>query len=151
MTFDQLDSLMDTVTDKDGQVDYICMPSRTRRSYRALLRGLGGASINETVQLPSGAEVMSYNGVPLFRNDWIPVNQTKGTGTNCTTVFAGTLDDGSRTHGISGLTAAEMAGLQVEDVGISETKDEHIWRVKWYAGLALFSEKGLAALPGVLN
>ena len=66
-------------------------------------------------------------------------------------MFAGTLDDGSRQHGIAGLTAAEEAGLSVEDVGISETKDERIWRVKWYCGLALFSEKGLASAPGITN
>ena len=67
-------------------------------------------------------------------------------------VFAGTLDDGSMSHGISGITAAnEAAGMQVEEVGISETKDETITRVKWYCGLALFSLKGLAALKGVTN
>jgi hypothetical protein len=37
------------------------------------------------------------------------------------------------------------------DVGESENSDEHIWRVKWYCGLALFSEKGLAAADGILN
>ena len=31
----------------------------------------------------------------------------------------------------------------------SETKDDRIWRVKWYAGLALFSEKGLAMASGI--
>jgi hypothetical protein len=44
-----------------------------------------------------------------------------------------------------------MAGINVVDVGESETKDEHIWRVKWYAGLALFSEKGLALADGIRN
>lgn len=151
LTFDMLDQLLDQVTDKDGAVDYIAMHARTRRSYRALLRALGGAAITEVVELPSGAEVMSYNGVPLFRNDWIPTNQTRGSGTNCTTIFAGTFDDGSRSHGIAGLTAANQAGINVDFVGISETKDEEIHRVKWYSGLAMFSEKGLAMMQGVLN
>lgn len=146
-----LDELIDLVTDKDGEVDYFMMHSRTIRSYMALLRGLGGASINEVVQLPSGREVPAYRGIPIFRNDWNPINQVKGTGTNQTTIFAGTLDDGTRMHGISGLTALQAAGIQVVPVGESETKDESITRIKWYSGLALFSEKGLACADGITN
>lgn len=151
LSFVILDELIDTVTDKDGQVDYLLMHARTRRSYRALLRGLGGAGIMEVVEMPSGAEVMAYNGIPVFRNDYIPVNQTQGSSTTATTIFAGTVDDGSRTHGITGLTAQKAAGIQVVDVGEAEDKDNRIWRVKWYTGLALFSEKGLAMRPGITN
>jgi hypothetical protein len=151
LSFAFLDELMDLVLDKDGQVDYITMPARTLRSYKALLRALGGASIEEVIELPSGAEVPSYSGTPIFRNDYIPINQTKGGSTATTTIFAGTLDDGSRTHGIAGLTASKASGIQVVDVGEAEDKDEHIWRVKWYCGLALFSEKGLSSADGITN
>lgn len=151
LTFAILDELMDTVTDKDGMVDYITMHARTLRSYKALLRALGGASINEVVELPSGAEVPAYSGTPIFRNDYIPTNQTKNASSNTTTIFAGTLDDGSRTHGLAGLTATRASGIQVVDVGEAEDSDEHIWRVKWYCGLALFSEKGLSCAPGITN
>lgn len=151
LSFAFLDELLDLVTDKDGQVDYITMHARTLRSYLALLRGLGGASISDTVELPSGATVPAYRGVPIFRNDWIPIDQVKGGGSAQTTIFAGTFDDGSRQHGVAGLTAETMAGINVVDVGESETKDERIWRVKWYCGLALFSEKGLACADGITN
>ncbi len=151
LSFAFLDELMDLVVDKDGHVDYLTMHARTLRSYNALLRALGGASIGEVVTLPSGTEVPAYRQVPIFRNDYIPINQTKGAGSNQTTVFGGTFDDGSRQNGIAGLTAELMAGISVVDVGESETKDEHIWRVKWYCGLALFSEKGLACADGITN
>lgn len=151
LTFEILDELLDLVVDKDGQVDYLTMHARTLRSYNALLRALGGASIGDVVTLPSGAEVPAYRGVPIFRNDYIPINQTKGTATAATSVFAGTLDDGSRTHGLSGLTAEDAAGIVVEDVGPAEAKDNYITRVKWYCGLALFSEKGLAMADGIKN
>ena len=151
LSFDFLDELLDLVTDKDGQVDYIIMPARTIRSYKALLRGLGGASIDDTVELANGGRVIGYNGVPIFRNDYIPLNQTKGAGSNQTTIFAGTFDDGSRSHGLAGLTAENASGINVVDVGEAEDKDEHIWRVKWYAGLALFSEKGLSCADGITN
>jgi len=151
LSFAILDELMDMVTVKDGQVDYFAMHARTRRSYRTLLRALGGASVNEVVELPSGEEVEGYSGVPIFRNDYIPITQTQGGCSTATTVFAGTFDDGSRTNGLAGLTARNASGIQVVDVGESETKDERIYRVKWYAGLALFSEKALAMAPGMTN
>lgn len=151
LSFTFLDELMDLVTDKDGQVDYIAMHARTIRSYKALLRALGGAGINETMELPSGAEVPAYSGVPIFRNDYIPVDQTKGSGSAQTSVFAGTFDDGSRTHGIAGLTASNAAGIQVVPVGEKEDSDDYIWRVKWYCGVALFSEKGLSVADGITN
>jgi len=147
----KLDELIDLVTDKDGEVDYLIMHARTLRSYNALLRAAGGATINEFVTLPSGLKVPSYRAIPIFRNDYMPVNQTQGALSTGTTVLAGTLDDGSRMHGIAGLTALNSAGMVVQRVGVHQSKDEDITRVKWYCGLALFSLKGLAALTGVSN
>ncbi len=151
LTFAKLDELIDLVTDKDGQVDFLTMPARTLRSYMALLRALGGASINEVVTLPSGAQVPAYRNIPIFRNDWLPVDQTRGGSTDATTVIAGTFDDGSRRHGIAGLTAARASGIIVEDVGVHQSRDETITRVKWYSGLACFNLNGLASLGGVRN
>lgn len=147
--FDDLDALIDKVKDKDGQVDYFMMCARSVRSYFALLRALGGASIGEVVTMPSGRRLPVYRGIPIFTNDWIPSNG--GTGTDETTIFAGTFDDGSGTHGISGLTARDAAGMRVQEVGAKETADETITRVKMYCGMALFSSLGLAAITGVTN
>ena len=148
LTFELLDELLHKVTDKDGQVDFIAMSDREIRQYRALLRALGGASIGETVTMPDGSTIMGYGNTPIFRNNWIPTNG--GAGTNEASVFAGSFDDGSMTTGIAGLTATEAAGIMVDGAFTSETKDEKITRVKWYCGLANFSEKGLAALTGVI-
>jgi len=149
--FPILDELMDLVVSKDGQVDFFQMPARTVRAYFAKLRALGGAGIGETMSLPDGSTVPMYRSVPIFRNDWIPVDQTQGVTTTCTTIFAGCWDDGSRTNGVAGLTAENAAGINVVDVGEAEDSDDHIWRVKWYCGLALFSEKALAMAPGITN
>lgn len=151
LSFDVLDRLIDQVKDKDGQVDFIMMAARTIRSFYALLRALGGATIGDVLTLPSGRKVPVYRDVPILRNDFIPINQVKGTSTNCTTIFAGTFDDGSQTHGISGLTATGSAGVRVENVGIHQSKDETITRVKMYCGMALFSELGLAMATGITN
>lgn len=151
LSFADLDALLDLVVDKDGQVDYIMVNGRTRRSYLALLRALGGTSPGDIYEMASGRKVPAYRGVPMFRNDWIPVNQVRGTAVNATSVFAGTFDDGSRTHGIAGLTAELAAGIRIKEVGEKEDADESITRVVWYCGLANFSEKGLAVLKGVTN
>ena len=151
LSFEIIDETTDLVVDKDGEVDYLTMNVRTIRSFKALLRSLGGAHITEVMELPSGATVPVYLGIPIFRNDWIPTNQTQGSSSNCTTFFAGTFDDGSRQHGVAGLTASEAAGIHIVDVGESERQDVRIWRVKWYVGLALFSEKGVASSPGITN
>lgn len=151
LSFAFMDELLDLVVDKDGQTDYIIMPARTIRSYKALVRALGGAMADDVYEMPSGNRVIAYSGVPIFRNDYLLVNQVKGTGSNQTTILAGTLDDGSRTHGVAGLTARNAAGIVIEDVGIHQSRDEHITRVKWYCGLALFSLKGLAAADGITN
>lgn len=152
LDFGVLDELLDLVLDKDGVVDYMAFPARTIRSYKGLLRGLGGTTVDDMYELPSGKRVIAYSNVPIFRNDWIPTNQTKGTTSGtATTILAGTFDDGSRTHGIAGLTAANAAGIVIEDVGIHQSRDETITRVKWYCGLALFNEKGLALADGITN
>jgi hypothetical protein len=150
LTLAILDELMDMVTVKDGAVDYFAMHARSRREYRALLRTLGGAAIMEVVEMPSGEKVIAYSGVPIFRNDYIPINGSVGGATDATQIFCGTFDDGSRSNGIAGLTARNAMGINVVDVGEAETKDERIWRVKWYAGLALFSEKALAMASGIV-
>jgi hypothetical protein len=150
LSFEDLDALIDLVTDKDGQVDYLMMHSRTRRKYLALLRSLGGTSPGDVYTMASGRQVPAYRGIPIFRNDWIPITQTQGSASNATSVFAGTFDDGSRSHGIAGLTAEKAAGINIKEVGEKENADESITRVVWYCGLALFSEKGLAVLKGVI-
>ncbi len=149
--FTRMDELLDTVIAKDGQVDFLMMHSSRVRAYKALVRALGGVTADDVYQLPSGKQIIAYSGVPIFRNDYVPTNQVKGTsGAVCSTIFAGCWDDGSDKIGISGITAEQSAGLVIEDVGISQTKDETITRVKWYVGLALFSEKALSMAQGIL-
>lgn len=148
LSFGGMDAAMDEVKDKDGQVDYIAAHARTRRSYKALLRGVGGATVDDVVTLENGDTVIAYEGVPLFRNDYIPT--TQGGGSDTSMIF-GTLDDGSRSYGVAGITAQNAAGIQVVPVGEKENQDATLNRVKWYAGLAQFSQLGLHVYTGISN
>lgn len=154
LTFEKMDELIDSIKDKDGNVDYLMAPARTIRAYYALLRDLGGASIGDVITLPSGRIVPAYRGIPIFRNDFIPTNMSfagSPATPNTTVMFAGTLDDGSNTHGIAGITASNNFGIAVENVGVHQSADQTITRVKFYCGLALFSLKGLSVLKGITN
>jgi hypothetical protein len=149
LSFGLMDEVIDLVVDKNRNVDYMLMSSRTRRLYRQLLRLQPGAGLNETMELPTGNKVPVYGTVPIFVNDYISNDETVGTEDEASFLIAGTLDDGSQKHGIAGLTAENASGIMVEDVGLMENKDNRKWRVKWYCSLALFSEKGLAVANGI--
>jgi hypothetical protein len=151
LSFEKLDEGMSSVTSKDGAVDFITMNDRELRKYMSLLRALGGASINEVVTLPNGQQVMAYRGVPIFRNDYLPITQTQGASTAASSIIMGCFDDGSMTNGISGITAANDSGIHLKVVGQAENYDEEIYHVLWYAGLASFSDKGLVVVSGIVN
>lgn len=144
-----LDELVDRVHDKDGMVDYMMMNSAAMRKITSAFRGVGTGFDMMDVKMSSGGvmQVQSYRGIPMYRNDFIGNSGLAGLGGgdggNSTHVYVGTVDDGSLSHGICGLTAQNAAGMQVQKIGAREDVDAEITRVKWYAGLAHFSELGL--------
>ena len=144
-----LDQIIDRVHDKDGMVDYLMMNSGGVRKITAAFRGVGTGFDMMDVKTSSGnvMSVQSYRGVPIFRNDFINsaslAGFAGGDNNDSSFIYAGTIDDGSLSHGICGLTALKSAGMQVQRLGAMEDSDADITRVKWYCGLAHFSELGL--------
>lgn len=158
LSFELLDLLLNLVKAKDGEVDFILMPGRTLRSYRTLVRALGG--VNETVVFDMGngrmRNVDTYNNIPIFQNDYLSVAETANgaalTGGALTSVYAGCWDDGSQKVGVSMIHPNGVpAGVAVENVGVAETKDERIVRVKSYSNFAMFNRRGLARLTSINN
>jgi hypothetical protein len=156
LSFELLDELCDLVKSKDGQVDWIQMPARTLRSYKVLLRALGGTPADWVVELPGGRKVISYEGIPIFKNEYLSVTETANgaalEGDVLTSVWAGVFDDGSEKVGVAGIHPVNVpAGVQVEPVGPQEAVDTSIWRVKQYANFACFNRRGLARLTSINN
>lgn len=156
LSFELLDSLLDLVKAKDGMVDWIMMAPRTMRSYKALLRGLGGTPADWVVTLPDGRTTISYEGIPIFKNEYLSIEETANgaalTGGALTSVWAGCFDDGTCRVGISGIYPEGIpAGIVVEPVGASENKDMTIYRVKQYANFVNFNRRGLARLTSINN
>lgn len=156
LSFELLDELLDLVKAKDGEVDFLMAPGKIVRAYKALVRTLGG--INETMAftMPNGTQrtVSVYEGVPLFQNDYLSTAETANgaalTGGILSSMYAGVWDDGTKKTGISMIHPASVPfGIAVEQVGVAETKDETITRVKSYSNFASFNRRGLARLPSL--
>jgi len=156
LSFELLDALLEKVVSKDGEVDCILMAPRTMRSYKALLRSLGGTPADWVVSLPDGRTTIGYEGIPIFRNDYLSTTETANgaalTGGNLTSVWAMNVDDGTRGIGVAGIHPVGVpAGVLVETVGVMENKDSELVRVKQYANFVNFNRRGLARLTSISN
>lgn len=158
LSLELMDELLDLVKAKDGEVDWIMMPARTLRSYKILVRALGGVNETMAFTMPNGTtrNVSVYEGVPIFQNDYLSVTETANgaalTTGALTSVYAGCWDDGSNKVGVSMIHPMGVeAGIAVENVGTAETKDESIIRVKSYSNFAQFNRRGTARLTSISN
>jgi len=141
LTLDLVDQVIDLV--KPGKPDALLISKRTRRKLSALRRASG--NLLETDVNAFGQRALFYDGIPLVVDEFISDTQTKGTsGAVCSSMYALKFGQGV---GVMGL---EHGGIQVERVGELETKDATRTRIKWYAGLAIFSELGVSRLEGIL-
>jgi len=158
LSFALMDELLGLVKAKDGEVDFIMMAARTLRSYKILVRALGGVNETITYTMPNGTtrNVSVYEGVPIFQNDYLSIVETANgaavTGGALTSVYAGCWDDGSNKVGVSMIHPVSVeAGIAVESVGAAEAKDNQIMRVKSYSNFAQFNRRGTARLTSVSN
>jgi hypothetical protein len=158
LSFELLDALMNLVKAKDGEVDWLMMPGRTLRAYKALVRALGGVNETMAFMMPNGQTrtVSMYEGTPIFQNDYLSVTETANgaalTGGALTSVYAGVFDDGSQRVGVSMIyPEGTPVGIAVEQIGAAETKDEQIVRVKSYSNFVSFNRRGIARLTSINN
>ncbi|HWK81757.1 MAG TPA: phage major capsid protein [Thermomicrobiales bacterium] len=139
LTLAKLDELVDAVA--PGKPELLLMSKRTRRKLKDLRRASG--SVLEMGIDQFGRQVETYDGIPVVVDDFVPDNETLGSGTALSSIFALKFGQGT------GLMGLEHGGIQVEPVGELESKDATRTRIKWYAGLALFSTLGVARLQGI--
>jgi len=129
-----------TLAKLDEMLDLIIMSRRSRRKLNELRRT--ASSQIEGVVNEFGRWVELYNGIPIAVSDFVPDNETVGTSTDCSSIYA-------VAFGEDGLVGLTNGWIQVERVGSLETRDATRNRVKWYCGLALFSTLKVARLYGV--
>jgi len=141
LTLAMLDQLIDKVL--GGKPDLLLMSRRSRRKLNALSRAAG--AYLQTERDEWGRFIDLYNGIPVAVNDWILDNKTVGSGDTCSTIYAFQMGEGA----LCGLSSPGL--IQVERVGQLEGYDATRTRIKWYCGLALFSEVKLGRLMGVTD
>lgn len=140
-----LDELLDAV--KKG-ADALMMRQGTWRAIRALNRAAGGNTAETVMVNNFGMPIKAYDGMPVIINDALPSNEVMGTNTNTTSIYGVRLNE---VDGLHGLWAGASAGFKVEKWGTHPTKDATLWRMRWYAGLALKATHSVARLRGITN
>lgn len=148
ISFALLDDLLEKVTSRDGDVDFLAANNRTRDSIRALLRAQGGSTGVEVVrdQFGNALTDLAYRSIPVYRNDNISIAITENGVGKKTRLYAGNLGD----EGIVGLMPPNVdAFVQIEPIGAHQTRDETIVRVRLITAVALHSDKALARLSNI--
>lgn len=138
LTLDMMDELIDLV--RPGRPDALFMAKRTRRKLSQLRRSSGNLLETDVDQF--GRRALYYDGIPILVDDFVPVDETQGTETAASSIYAARF-------GRQGVMGLQNGGITVERVGELETKDATRHRIRWYVGLALMSTLGLARLQGV--
>jgi HK97 family phage major capsid protein len=145
LTLTMVDQLIDAVI--GGKPDLLLMCAKTRRKLTDLSRAAGN-NLQWTNVL--GAQVESYNGIPIQTSNLIKVAHTVSgsvetamTGGASNTIYAIRFGEDA----LCGLTGG--GGMQVINIGDLETKDATRTRIKMYCGLVLFSQLSCAALIGI--
>ncbi len=111
---------------------------------------------NYTVDTLTGqpVEVPTWQGIPFLdaglRADQTAIlaqNETVGTATNTSSIYAVNFTDNLNTPGVVGLT---NGGLQVDPPRELETKPAILGRIEFYTGLAMLGAQPAARLTGVI-
>ena len=149
--FGFMDAAIQKILSKDGFVDWIMMHGREALLLSAQYRLLGGVPMVEVQVGDRTMQVMSYNGIPVFTNNWLSITETAG-GAALTTgalssIYAGNFDDGTQKVGVSLIyPQASELGFSVDPIGEMEAKDQTIVRVKSYSNFASFNKVGVARI-----
>lgn len=146
LTLSNLDALEDEVPNGP---DAFIMNSIAIRQYRNLLRTVGGGTDANMLQLKNfDRPMLTHNGIPILKNDFVLANETKGTNNTTMGIYAIRLNEQDGVHAIFG---GASAGIRVENIGTVQNKDAWRVRLKWYSGLVLKSTRSLAKLTGLLS
>ena len=133
-----------------GNPNAIVMPNRTREAYFTLLRAAGGIQ-PQMVQVPninSPYFTVGFRGVPVLRNDWIPVDKTSvGGGTALTNVYFCYFNEND------GLTAFYNGStiLDISDPIPVPSSDSIQFVVAMRVGVSLMSTLALSTISYISN
>jgi len=135
---DVLDQLLNAITAKDA--DFIMMNGTILNKFTARMRA-SGAGYNYVTSPITNRNLLSYQGVPIFRNDYITVHTT-----DKHEIYAGCFEDGGNTGIAMIYPEGTPAGIEVVDLGESEKYLGRVSRVAQHTALAVMNSEGLAKM-----
>ncbi len=154
-----LDTLIESVKGAARPDKRLVMGTRTWVSFQALART--AAAGNQFAQI-AGQQLPSYNGVPILVTDYMPITQTRGSASTCSSVICATFGEDEGLVGYFGKepTGAEPnaavytegpMGLTVWDLGMGATAHNSTLRTVGHVSLGLVNTVKVGVLQGVLN
>lgn len=145
LTLTLLDELLDKIP---LGADCLIMRGEHIRAFRTLMRAAGGNTAVDLMLEEFGRPMLTHNGVPILRNDFIPEYKVgpESSEVKCANIYAARFNEVNGVHGIYG---GDNAGIVVEEIGTVQNKDATRTRVKWYVGTALKATHALAMLKNV--
>lgn len=153
---DALDRLLAAVPGINGQNGAVYANAGALARITSALRRLGGADfIREDL---TGKRVLTYNGIPVLDPgqtaagaDILPQNETQGTATAASSLYAVKFGGDESDQAVTGLASNNLRVPTAYDLGEIDAKPVYRTRIDWYCGLANFGGRGAARLRGVLN
>ncbi|NED36675.1 major capsid protein [Streptomyces sp. SID8499] len=150
--FDKLDELVAAVPGLNGSNGALYANRKVIAKIRSAGRRLGGVDIVKEDM--TGKRVVTWNGIPVLDPgqtpagaDILPTNETQGSVTNASSIYAVKFGQAEGDQAVTGLT---NGGVQVYDLGELQEKPVYRTRLEFYCGLAVFGGQGAARLTGVL-
>lgn len=148
-----LDLLDDALGRVVGGADAIYGNSLFRAKLRSIARRLGGWS--QFTMADFGKVVETYNSIPVLDigkkadgTEIIPNNETQGTATDATSIYAVKFGESEVDGGVTGLFNGPPAVFDVRDLGEIDSKPVFRTRIEGFIGLAVFG-KGAVRLRGI--
>ena len=148
LSFTLMDQAFDAIT--VGQPNAIFMPARTRESYFTLLRNAGGIQpqMLQIQNVNSPYWTVGFRGVPVLRNDWIPINGAgSGVSTSTTSVYFTYMNEND------GLTAFYNGNtiLDISDPIPVPGSDSIQFVIAMRCGLSLMTNLAMSKLSYITN
>jgi len=135
---DVLDQLLNSITAADPE--FIMMNGTILNKFTSRMRA-SGAGFNYVTTPVTNRNILSYQGVPIFRNDHITVHTT-----DKHEIYAGCFEKGGNTGLTMLYPEGTPAGLEVVDLGESEKYLGRVTRVAQHTALAVMNSEGLAKM-----
>lgn len=135
---DVLDQLLNSIT--AASPEWIMMNGTIMNKFTSRMRA-SGAGFNYVTSPITNRNILSYQGVPIFRNDYIVVHDT-----DQHEIYAGCFEKGGNTGVTMIYPEGTPAGIEVVDLGESEKYLGRVTRVAQHGAFAVMNSEGLAKM-----